>query len=206
MDIIFDPNKNRMTHMQLCRLYMDEFIKSRERKWMLDGEAYYAVDNPAIMNRKMYRYQENKATGRIDRILDLAKPNNRRAHVFMHILVEDKVNYLLSKPFTLSCEGSEDYLQMVKDAIGKTFQAKRLMRLGVDASNGGLSWLHPYIDENGAFRTMIIKPGQGIPLWTDNDHEDMNGFIWFYDVDTIEGQEQKIITKVEYWTPEGVAY
>lgn len=206
MDIIFDPNKNRMTHMQLCRLYMDEFIKSRERKWMLDGEAYYVVDNPAIMNRKMYRYQENKATGRIDRILDLAKPNNRRAHGFMHILVEDKVNYLLSKPFTLSCEGSEDYLQMVKDAIGKTFQAKRLMRLGVDASNGGLSWLHPYIDENGAFRTMIIKPGQGIPLWTDNDHEDMNGFIWFYDVDTIEGQEQKTITKVEYWTPEGVAY
>lgn len=37
MDILFDPNKNRMTNMQLCRLYMDEFVRSSERKWMLDG-------------------------------------------------------------------------------------------------------------------------------------------------------------------------
>ena len=39
MDIVFDPNKNRMTNMQLCRLYMDEFVRSKERRWMLDGEA-----------------------------------------------------------------------------------------------------------------------------------------------------------------------
>ena len=36
MDIVFNPNINRMTNMQLCRLYMDEFVKSKERKWMLD--------------------------------------------------------------------------------------------------------------------------------------------------------------------------
>ena len=44
MDLLFDPNRNRMTNMQLCRLYMDEFVKSKERKWMLDvslaGERY----------------------------------------------------------------------------------------------------------------------------------------------------------------------
>ena len=71
MDILFDPNKNRMTHMQLCRLYMDEFVRSSERKWMLDGEAYYRVDNPEIMNRKMYRYREDKATGQIEKVLDI---------------------------------------------------------------------------------------------------------------------------------------
>lgn len=206
MDIIFDPNKNQMTNMQLCRLYIDEFMRSVERKQMIDGEAYYRVDNPEIMNRKMYRYREDKATGQIERVLDKSKPNNKRAHGFMYLLVEDKVNYLLSKPLTLSCEAAEDYLQTVKDMLGKTFQAKRLMRLGVEASNGGIAWLHPYIDEEGTFRTMIIKPGQGIPLWKDNDHEEMDGFIWFYDVEVIEGQEQKTITKVEYWTSEGVAY
>ena len=92
MDLLFDPNRNRMTNMQLCRLYMDEFVKSRERKWMLDGEAYYVVDNPGIMNRKMFRYQENKSTGKIKAIPDPVKPNNKRAHGFMHSLVEDKVN------------------------------------------------------------------------------------------------------------------
>ena len=33
-----------------------------------------------------------------------------------------------------------------------------------------------------------------------------DAFIWFYDVDVIEGQAQKTITKVEFWVPEGVAY
>ena len=206
MDLLFDPNRNKMTNMQLCRLYIDEFVKSKERKWMLDGEAYYVVDNPGIMNRKMFRYQENKATGKIEAVPDLAKPNNKRAHGFMHILIEDKVNYLLSKPYSMTCEEAEEYLKLVRDVLGKTFQAKLLMRLGVDASNGGISWLHPYIDEEGKFRTMIIKPGQGIPLWHDNDHEEMDAFIWFYDVDMIEGQAQKTITKVEFWLPDGVAY
>lgn len=205
MNIVFDPNVNRMTDMQLCRLYIDEFLKSTERKWMLDGEAYYVVENPEIMNRKMYRYRKNPATGSAERVVDSAKPNNRRAHGFMYVLVEDKVNYLLSKPFTLSCN-EEGYLQQVKKILGKAFQANRLMRLGVDASNCGISWLHPYIDEKGKFRTMIVKPEQGIPLWKDNDHEEMDGFIWFYDVDVIEGQEQKTITKVEYWLPDRVAY
>ncbi len=121
MDILFDPNKNQMTNMQLCRLYMDEFVRSPKRKWMLDGEAYYRVDNPEIMNRKMYRYRENKATGQVERILDKAKPNNKRAHGFMHLLVEDKVNYLLSKPYTLTCEESEEYFEQVKTKLGISF-------------------------------------------------------------------------------------
>ena len=97
---------------------------------MLDGEAYYRVDNPEIMNRKMYRYREDKTTGQIERVLDKSKPNNKRAHGFMHLLVEDKVNYLLAKPYTLTCEESEEYLAMVQDALGKNFQDRRLMRLG----------------------------------------------------------------------------
>ena len=160
MEFIFDPNVNRITNMQLCRLCMDDFVRSRERKWMLDGEAYYVVDNPGIMTRKMIRYRENKATKKIEAVPDPAKPNNRRAHGFMHILVEDKVNYLLSKPYTLSCEQSEAFLDKVQAVLGKKFQEKRFVKLGKTASNGGLAWLHPYIDEDGNFKTMIIPPEQ----------------------------------------------
>lgn len=206
MDILFDPNINRLSNMELCRLYMDEFVKSKERKMMLDGEAYYKVDNPEIMNRKMYRYKENKATKEIERIEDKAKPNNKRAHGFMYVLIEDKVNYLLSKPYTLACNGADEYLKLVQEALGKMFQEKRLMKLGVKASNGGIGWLHPYINEDGAFKTMIIPPEQAIPLWRDNDHEELDGFIYFYNLEVIEGKEQKTITRVELWLPEGVAY
>ena len=53
---------------------------------------------------------------------------------------------------------------------------------------------------------MIIPPEQGIPLWRDNDHEELDGFIYFYNLEVIEGKEQKTITRVELWRPEGVAY
>lgn len=206
MDFQFNPNINKITNMELCRIYIDEFLKSTERKWMLDGEAYYMVDNPEIMSRKMYRYQEDKISGMVQKIEDKSKPNNKRAHGFMHILVEDKVNYLLAKPYTLSCKKAEDHLKKVEQVLGKTFQEKRLLRLGVFSSNSGIGWLHPYIDENGKFKTSIVEPWQGIPLWADKDHEELDGFIWFYDVDVIEGKELKTVTKVEYWTAEGIAY
>lgn len=206
MNIIFDPNVNRLTNMELCRLNMDEFLKSKERKQMLDGQAYYVVDNPGIMNRVMYRYKENKVSGEIEKVVDTSKPNNKRAHGFLHILVEDKINYLLSKPYTLTCDEAKEYVKQVEDTMGKKFQSKRLMRLGVNASNAGIAWLHPYIDEDGAFKTVIIPSEQGISLWTDNDHEDKDGFIWFYDVDVVEGKDQKTITRVELWLSDGVAY
>lgn len=206
MDILFDPNINRLSNMELCRLYMDEFVKSKERAMMLAGESYYKVDNPEIMTRKMYRFKENTVSKEIERVEDKAKPNNKRAHGFMHVLIEDKVNYLLSKPYTMTCEGADEYLNLVQQTLGKKFQEKRLMKMGVKTSNGGICWIHPYIDENGAFKTMIIPPEQGIPLWKDNDHEDLDGFIYFYNLEVIEGKEQKTITRVELWLPEGVAY
>lgn len=205
MNYIFDPNKNKMTDMQLAKLYVDEFLRSPERKMMLDGEAYYVVENPEIMNRKMYRYQET-AGGEPQRVVDPARPNNKRAHGFMHEQVEDKINYLLAKPYTLTCDGHEEYLDQVQKLLGRHFQDKRFMKLGVDASNGGIGWLHVYIDEKGDLKTVTIKPGQIIPLWNDSDHEDLWGLIWFYDVSVIEGLERKIVTKVQFWKPDGVAY
>lgn len=209
MLVEFKNDINQMTNTEFCEMLINDFLKSEERKLMLDGYAYYKVDNIEISNREMKRYEEQidqygKVT--VHPIKDRAKPNHKRKHGFLHLLVEDKVNYLLSKPYTLSCEKSEEHLEKIKNVLGKKFQEKRIMKLGIVASNGGIGWLHPYINENGEFKTIIIPPEQCIPGWADNDHEEMTDFIWFYSVDVIEGREVKQIIKVEYWTTEGVAY
>ena len=204
--IVFDNSINRMTERELAAFLISDFIRSPERRDMIDGQAYYRTDNPEIMHRRRFRFKEDPGTGNIIRVVDKAKPNNRRAHGFMHMFVEDKVNYLLSKPYTLSCEKSQEFLDKVNLILSKTFQQKRMIKLGKTASNGGIAWLHPYIDEDGSFRTMIIPPEQCIPGWKDNDHDEMTEFIWFYDVEIIEGHTVKDVLKVEYWTADGVAY
>lgn len=193
----FNNSINSLTIEEIIKIYIDEFEDSKERKLMTKGENYYIVEND-ILNRKMYRYEDEIP------VEDETKANNRLAHGFMHTLVDDKVNYLLLKPYTLICEDGK-YLATVEDILGKRFQ-KRLSQLGIEASNKGIAWLHVYIDSQGKFKMIKIPSEQIIPIWTDNDHEELQAIIRYYEVEVYEGKDKKYVTKVEYWTPENVVY
>lgn len=190
-------NINKLSIEEIIKIYIDEFNSSEERALMLKGERYYKAKND-ILDRKIVRYEDGKP------VIDETKANNRLAHGFMHTLVDDKVNYLLVKPYTLNCDDGA-YLKAAKDTLGKRFQ-KKFSRLGVETSNKGIAWLHIYIDSNGKFNTMIVPTEQIIPIWNDNDHEELQAAIRYYDVETYEGKEKKYVTKIEFWTPENVTY
>lgn len=195
--VIFNNSINKLSKEELIKIYIDEFNTSKARKMMVKGENYYKAEND-ILSRTMYRYENE------EKVVDKTKTNNKLAHGFMHNLVEDKVNYLLLKPYTMTCE-DENHLKTVQDVLGKRFQ-KRLGQLGTEASNKGIAWLHPYINSNGEFKAMKIPSEQGIPLWVDNDHEELQAFIRYYDVEAYEGKEKKTVTKIEYHTPENIEY
>lgn len=194
---MFNNSINILTQEEIIKIFIDEFNASEERKLMLDGERYYRVEND-ILNRKMIRYEDERP------VEDETKTNNRLAHGFMHNLVDDKVNYLLLKPYVMTCD-DEKYLESVQNTLGRRFQ-KRLAQLGTEASNKGIAWLHVYIDAEGNFKMMKIPSEQCIPIWVDNDHEELQAFIRYYDLESYEGKEKKIVTKIEYWTPETVDY
>lgn len=193
----FRNDINMLTREDLIKIEIDEFNLSKERQLMIKGEQYYRVEND-ILDRKMIRYEDEQP------VLDETKANNRLAHGFMHNLVDDKINYLLTKPYTMTCENS-DYLKLVQETLGKRFQ-KRLSQLGNEASNKGIAWLHVYIDDVGQFKTMKMESEQIIPLWIDNDHEELQALIRYYQVEVYEGKEKKYVTKIEYHVPEGVEY
>ncbi len=195
--MIFNNSINVLTTAELIKIYVDEFSVSKERQLMIKGENYYKVEND-ILSRQMIRY-ENELP-----VVDETKTNNKLAHGIMHTLVEDKNNYLLSKPYTLACDDTS-YLGKVEEVLGKRFQ-KKLGQLGTETSNKGIAWLHPFINTHGEFKTMKIPSEQCIPIWIDNDHEELQAIIRFYDVEVYEGKEKKFITKIEYHTPDNVEY
>ena len=195
--MIFNNSIDMLSTVELIKIYIDEFNASKVRRLMIKGQNYYQVEND-ILNRTMIRYEDDRA------IVDETKTNNKLAHGFMHTLIEDKVNYLLTKTYTLACE-DDNYLKTVEMTLGKRFQ-KKLNQLGIETSNKGIAWLHPYIDDKGIFKVMKIPSEQCIPLWLDNDHEELQAFIRYYEVEVYEGREKKIITKIEYWTPDSVTY
>ncbi|MDQ4679442.1 phage portal protein, partial [Stenotrophomonas maltophilia group sp. RNC7] len=104
-DNLFNNSVNMLTKEELIKIYIDEFEASKERELMIKGENYYKVEND-ILDRKMIRYEDESP------VEDETKTNNKLAHGFMKNLVDDKVNYLLVKPYTLNCE-DEKYLKSV---------------------------------------------------------------------------------------------
>lgn len=194
---MFDNNINILTQEELIKIYIDEFNVSKQRQLMIKGENYYKVEND-ILNREMIRYENEVA------VKDETKANHKLAHGIMHEHVEDKINYLLSKPFTMACV-DETYLKKVQEILGKRFQHK-ISQLGTETSNKGIAWLHAYIDSKGRFKTLKTPAEQCIPLWVDNDHEELQALIRYYDVEVYEGKAKKYITKIEYWTPDTVEY
>lgn len=196
--MLFQNDLNMLTTEEIIQIFMEEFQSSKERKLMLTGEKYYLADND-IKKRKMYRYDEQQRP-----VIDLQKPNNRLAHSFMHLFVEDKINYLLSRPYTISSDDTV-YSGKVSGTLGNNFQRK-FIKLGREASNKGIAWLMPYISSNGKFKAFVAPSEQCIPLWSDNEHEELDALIYFYDMDVYEGKLKKQVTKIEYMTPISIEY
>lgn len=193
----FINNINELTREEIIKIYIDEFSLSDKRKLMIKGENYYKSEND-ILSRKMIRYEDERP------VEDETKTNHKLSHGFMHEFVVDKVNYLLSKPISMECK-DEKYLKLVKEILGKRYQ-HRIVQLGTECSNKGIAWTYEYIDSNGIKKTMRIPSEQCIPLWVDNDHEELQAMIRYYIVETYEGKEKKDVTKIEYHTSDGVEY
>lgn len=168
-----------------------DFNNSPQRKWMLDGARYFEV--------------ENDIKGRIQGLNSKWKANNKLAHAKYHNMVDEKVSYLLSRPYSLDGDENSSYLKSVKEILGKRFQYN-LASLGYEASNKGIAWLQVYIDQQGKFKTMLIPSEQCVPLWKDNSHEELEAMIRVYKTEVWKGNSREKITNVEVWTERDVKY
>lgn len=182
---------------QIQRRYT-AFMGGKQRQLMITGEKYYLVDNDINTEKKDYHI--DKKTG--SPVPNINQANNKLAHAMYKNMVDEKVSYLFTKEYTLSCDDTE-YLSKVQKQLGERFKYK-LSLLGYEASNKGIGWLHPYIAPDGTFKLQVVSCEQIIPIWTDGEHEELEAAIYFYDEEYTDNGNQKIRQHIEYWTAEGV--
>lgn len=189
-----------LTDNKIVRL-INDFVNSEQYKMMLVGEQYYLVEND-ILDRKITKMVNGQ------RVEETYKANNRLAHAKYKNMVDEKIAYLLSKPVTFKTNESDRndaYINRVKDILGKYFQYQ-LSGVGYEASNKGIGWMQVYIDEQGAFKTMVIPAEQCIPLWRDRTHTEIDTMIRVYPTVVWEYDTKKTVTNVEVWSETGVTY
>lgn len=169
-----------MTLEQIIKLEVDDWINSEQYKSMLEGERYYR--NEICVN--------HIKDGGIQVI-----------NAFVRKIAKQKVDYLLSKPFSIRTK-NDTYLGLLNAYMVKKLR-KTIKTLGKEAVNKGIAWLQVYFEHNEiAFR--VIPSEEVIPLWADSTHATLDGVIRVYCVVEYEGTKKQDVRHVEYWNSEGV--
>lgn len=169
------------------------------RKFMLTAQNYYGNDND-IKERKRY-YIDRK--GIKQEVTNLA--NSKLSHPSLRKLTNQKVNYLLSKEFSIQSD-DDNFNDVIALYINKKFY-KMIKNVGRDAIINGISWVQVYYDNSGNLSFKRIPSEEVIPFWADADHTILEAILRTYVITKYlpDGVKQEVV-KVEYHTTEGVWY
>lgn len=172
------------------RVLINEFIDSKKKKWMEVGDRYYKVDNDILKPLTKEQQEDYKS-------------HNQLAHAKYKSMVDEKISYLLSKPYTLT-HANKKYFENIKPI----FESLRytMFKLGYESSNKGIGWLQVYLDKKGEFKTMIIPAEQCIPVWYDKNHDELDYMIRAYTEIVWQGNVRVPVTSVEVWSAVDVKY
>src|SRR5699024_9777666 len=94
---------------------------------------------------------------------DELKPDWRFDHNPHANLVDQKVGYIVGESPNYQHK-EEEVTEVIEKHLGYDFDDD-LNDILTAASNKGVEWLHPYVDEEGNFNTLEIPAEQIVPVW-----------------------------------------
>ncbi len=175
---------------------MEQILYEEIKEW------FASVRYQTMMTaEKYYRYEMDICYEKMAK--NSHRRNSKLQHGFIRKLVNQKVDYLLTKPFSIKTK-EETYLKKVGTILNKEF-AHTLKRVGREAILKGIGWMQVYFEDN-KIQFKVIPSEQVIPLWNDQDHTKLTGVIRVYDREEYEVNVKKIVRHAEYWSEEGVSY
>lgn len=168
---------------------IQKMIDSHDISKMLEGVRYYENEGN-IKQRTITYYVDGQ------KVIDETKPNNKVAHGWHKLLVDQKQSYLVGNPIVFETE-DKGLNKAIDEVLGEEWD-DTANELVLNASNKGREWLHPYIDEDGNFDYVIIPAEQVIPIYDESKKKRLVAIIRYYNVGDV--------LKVEYWDSKTVTY
>ncbi|WP_315169506.1 phage portal protein [Metaclostridioides mangenotii] len=195
-NVLNKPQEQSPNNIKFLEYEINQWKQSKTRKMQIVGEEYYD-DKHDILKRKRTVIGEGGQLTEVDNL-----PNNKVMDNQYSKLVDQKVNYLLGKPFTYETD-SEKYTEALKKVFNKKF-LRMFKNLAEDSLNGGLGWLHPYYNDIGELSFKRFEAREILPFWKDSEHTELDFGIRLYETDIFEGNRKQTVEKVEVYTTNGV--
>lgn len=195
-DIVNIGAKTKLTDLEFLALEVKKFLASPERKQAMQGAMYYDYEQ-AIKDKKRWVIGEGGVM-KVDEHL----PNNHYLDNQYAKMVDQKTNYILSKPLTFKTENKQ-YADVLKKVFNRNFH-RMLKNCGKDSYNGAIGWIYPYYDETSELKFKLFKPWEIKPYWKDDEHTELDFFFRVYNVEAYEGKDEKILTFVDVYDTNGI--
>ena len=130
----------------------------------------------------------------------LRNADNRIAHNFHQLLVDEKVAYMFTYPILIDVDDNEAINERVDDVLGQEF-TRKMKDLGVEASNTGCAWLHYWANEKNEFKYEKVESEQIIPFYSDDLERELIEVLRTYKVVEYDDNLTAIeFIVVEDWT------
>lgn len=135
----------------------------------------------------------------------LRNADNRIAHNFHQLLVDEKASYMFTYPVIFDIENDKKINSEVNKTLGDDFNRKS-KNLCIEASNVGCSWLHYWINNSSEmkkeFKYELVNTEEIIPIYDNGLERTLEAVIRYYAVsEDVEGQiDNQKFYYIEYWT------
>ena len=185
-----------MTELQFFAAEIDEWKRSRKRKEQISGDAYYEGFHD-ILYRKRTIIGEDGKLQEVDNL-----PNNRLVDNQFALMVDQKTNYLVGKPFSLTCK-NKGYADQLMKVFDRRFN-RLLKYVCEDALKGGIGWLFPYYGDDGKLAFKHFPAHEILPFWADDDHTILDCAVRLYPQEVWSGTTKEIVERVEIFKADGL--
>ena len=188
--------RTRMDDIRFLEKEIQKWKQSPIRRDMILAERYYQGDHDILHTPRTVINEK----GELEPARNL--PDNRIVDNQYQKAVDQKKNYLLSKPFTITSE-NDQYTKALKFILDKKF-LRSLKRVAGDSINGGIGYLYPYYNEQGQLLFKRFNNYEIIPFWADEEHTELDCFGRLYQMDGYEGETEKTYEFFELYSQNGV--
>lgn len=194
--LILQGGNRGMTELQFFAAEIREWKTSAARTAQLQGDQYYDGKQDILTRQRTMIGQD----GKIQVVQNL--PNNHLIDNQYALMVDQKTNYLVGKPFSLNCQNKQ-YVDLLNKVFNRRF--RRILKYTCeDALNGGLGWLFPYYDDQGQLAFKHFPAHEILPFWADDDHTLLDCAIRLYPQEVWNGYQKEIVERVEIFKPDGL--
>lgn len=165
---------------------------------MQTAERYYEVNNDIkLLPTKPKDVEEARQKG--ESFNPMHQADNRIAYSFYPLLVDQKTAYMFTAPPIYDVK-NDNLNTFILDTLGDAYE-KKCKDLCVKATNGGVAWVHYWIDENNDFQWAVLPANEIIPIYNNRINTKLEGVLRVYADINDEGEN---ITVYEYWNDKEV--